>query len=430
MSKKLDIKEAISLTNYKKDIKQNLVCLLTNNYSEPKNKLYLFSRGKGLPNIFLLKIKIPTKFKNNIYDISLLIYFPLNFPLVQPDIFFQKYSSVKINPKSLNYINEETLRINYDTFFKWENNFESFKKLINELSKQFSNNFPIFTLNDKNEEAKNNNLGCILRTDLCKEIELKKTDETNQNNINKIIIKKDGNSLVNNNRINILYSPREKKNKKDFISMFNKNEKDNSLKIDIDNSTNEKMYYSHQKIINTEKKIHNKNNIFNKPESNSDFFDEEISKECLTKLLLLELFPKITKINNLIKSSKEDINKIKTNIMTELNFFKSKEKQTKTVEKYIYLLKKEIKIFNKDDKTNFKNKMNFSDLDSIIEIKNKNIYELKAKEKALEEYILILKKYFEKKNIEFKLAIKLVRNLSRQIFIIKYRYLSLTGENI
>lgn len=88
--------------------------------------------------------------------------------------------------------------------------------------------------------------------------------------------------------------------------MFNKNEKDNSLKIDIDNSTNEKMYYSHQKIINTEKKIHNKNNIFNKPESNSDFFDEEISKECLTKLLLLELFPKITKINNLIKSSKED----------------------------------------------------------------------------------------------------------------------------
>ena len=116
--------------------------------------------------------------------------------------------------------------------------------------------------------------------------------------------------------------------------------------------------------------------------------------------------------------------------MTELNFFKSKEKQTKTVEKYVYLLKKEIKIFNKDDKTNFKNKMNFSDLDSIIEIKNKNIYELKAKEKALEEYILILKKYFEKKNIEFKLAIKLVRNLSRQIFIIKYRYLSLTGENI
>ena len=186
----------------------------------------------------------------------------------------------------------------------------------------------------------------------------------------------------------------------------------------------------HKKIINTEKKIHNKNNIFNKPESNSDFFDEEISKECLTKLLLLELFPKITKINNLIKSSKEDINKIKTNIMTELNFFKSKEKRTKTVEKYIYLLKKEIKIFNKDDKTNFKNKMNFSDLDSIIEIKNKNIYELKAKEKALEEYILILKKYFEKKNIEFKLAIKLVRNLSRQIFIIKYRYLSLTCENI
>ena len=186
INKKLSIKEAISLTDYNNNIKKSLVSFLINNYTGQKNKLYLFTRGKNLPKLFLLKLNIPVKYNKKEYDINILIYFPINFPLIQPEIFFNKNCSTKINPNCLNYIDEETLKINYNTFFKWENNFQSFKNLIKELNKQFNNNFPIFTLNDEFDITKYNNYDCVLREHMCNEIEFNKPN--NVNNVNKNII--------------------------------------------------------------------------------------------------------------------------------------------------------------------------------------------------------------------------------------------------
>ena len=156
INKKLDIKQAIALCGYNNNIKNNLISFLQSNYNNNKNKLYLFERNKNVPKLFLLKLNIPAKYNNNSYDISILIYFPLNFPLAQPDIYFHKYCSVKINPNCLNYIDEETLKINYNKFFKWENTFESFKNLIKEIYKQFNNNFPIFVFENKNKNEEQN----------------------------------------------------------------------------------------------------------------------------------------------------------------------------------------------------------------------------------------------------------------------------------
>ena len=203
--KKLDIKEAISWSSYNDNIKRNLISFLISNYCKPKNELYLFSRGKNLPKIFLLKLIIPARYNNKLYEISLLIYVPVNCPFVQPEIYFHKYCTIKINPKCLNYIDEESLKINYDSFFKWENNFQSFKNLIKALYKQFNINFPIFTLKDPFDESKNINYDCVLRNQLCKEIEFKKNTNLNINqnlNSKKIILKTEGNNSPNINRIN------------------------------------------------------------------------------------------------------------------------------------------------------------------------------------------------------------------------------------
>ena len=435
-SNKLDIKEASSLTSYNENIKRNLVSFLLINYCEPKNKLYLFSRGENLPKIFLLKLVIPAKYCNKIYDINLLIYFPINFPLVQPEIYFHKYCTVKINQKCLNYIDEETLKINYNSFFKWENNFQSFKNLIKTLCKQFNINFPIFTLNEPFDEAKSINNDCVLRTQLCKEIEFKKMSNLNMNqnlNSKKIILKTEGNNSSKINKINIRNSPIARKNKNDEI-MINKTQtinKINNIKINLNDINNNKEGNFINNKNNTEN-ISNKNNMTKKElniKSESDYFDENISKECLTKLLILELYPKIATINNSINSSKNNLINIKSNIMKELNFFKSKEKQTKTIEKSIDLLKKELNS-NINNDSNKKNKINFSNLDSFLKINNKNYYILQAKQKTIEEYLLVIKKNLEKKNIEFKSGIKLVRKLSRQIFYIKYKCFCLTNKSI
>ena len=44
-----------------------------------------------------------------------------------------------------------------------------------------------------------------------------------------------------------------------------------------------------------------------------------------------------------------------------------------------------------------------------------------AKEKVVEEYILIIKKNYEKNNIDFNTAINQIRINSRNIFFIKYK---------
>ena len=399
--KKLDIKEAISWSSYNDNIKRNLISFLISNYCKPKNELYLFSRGKNLPKIILLKLIIPARYNNKLYEISLLIYFPVNFPFVQPEIYFHKYCTIKINPKCLNYIDEESLKINYNIFFKWENNFQSFNNLIKEIYKQFNLNLPIFTLNGKLDESKNNNFDCVLRNNLCKEIEFKQIENKNINSHNKKIIK---NEMNENNKINNIISN---------INNININHNLKKSKTIIDNRN------------------HNENKIINNDEKKDlTPFNENISKESLKKLLILDLYPKISEINYSINDSKNYLNKIKKDIINELNILHMKEKQAKTIEKSMNLITNEINSKDINNNINIKNKINFSNLDSFLKINNKKFYILQAKQKSLEEYLLIIKKNLEKKNIEFKSGITLTRKIAREIFYIKYKCFCLTGTNI
>ena len=172
--KKLNIIDAINLSSYPLNIRRNFIEFLENAYGSQKHKLYLFSRNENAPKIFLFQMQIPAKFNNQSYDISLLVYFPLNFPEIEPEIFFEKIGKVKINPNCTFYIDEDTLKINYSLFFTWEKSLDSFKSLIEELYNQFNIAFPVFNLSDKHnfETDKGSDQGdCVLKKNLCKEIE-------------------------------------------------------------------------------------------------------------------------------------------------------------------------------------------------------------------------------------------------------------------
>ena len=58
-----------------------------------------------------MKIQIPSTFNGQIYDISVLCYFPRNFPNFPDGFYFEKINSVKINLKCIFYVNEENLNI-------------------------------------------------------------------------------------------------------------------------------------------------------------------------------------------------------------------------------------------------------------------------------------------------------------------------------
>ena len=393
IQKKLDIKQAIALCGYNNNIKNSFISFLQSNYNNNKNKLYLFERSKNVPKLFLLLLNIPTKYNNNSYDITILIYFPLNFPLAQPDIYFHKYCTIKINPNCLNYIDEDTLKINYNKFFKWENTFESFKNLIKEIYKQFNQNFPIFVFEDKN---KNENLDkeegdCILKEQCCKEIELRRP-----------IINKN----IQNNTKNVKTQINKNKNK--IIDSFDKKNQQMNVKNIIRNNNNN-------------------NDIIDE----SILYDEDKAKNCLIKLLIFELYPKVNNINISVRNTKNNLEKMKNNIISEIKEFEEIETQRGNIEKSIQLMKNELKNFNiiESNKNIGENKKDFSNLDTLLNIKNKKIYILLSKEKTIEEYILILKKAFEKHLIDLANAMNCVREYTRQIFYIKYKYRNIKNIN-
>ena len=82
--KKLSLEEAVKLTGYLPTIKQDFAKFLASVYGSQKHKLYLFSRNEKSPKLFLLQLQIPANFNRQTYDISLLVYFPINFPKIEP----------------------------------------------------------------------------------------------------------------------------------------------------------------------------------------------------------------------------------------------------------------------------------------------------------------------------------------------------------
>lgn len=384
---KLKIREAINLTNYRLNIRKDFINFLESTYGSQKHRLYLFSRTESAPKIFLLQLQVPVKFNNKSYDISLLVYFPLDFPNLEPEVYLEKIGKVKVNPNCLFYIDQDTLKINYSCFFKWQGTFESFRNLSSELYNQFNMAFPVFNTNDKYEDINEIQGDCYLKKNMCREVEL----------INPIVEK---NKINNNNNID---------NIQKGMNEMNLNNNNVPLKKNIYGKPME------SNEINPGQEAHLVNPYQNKP----PVFDEQKSKQALIKLLQKELYPKINNAIQPISSTYMKLERIKENIHQKLNEIEVVERKEDNIRQVLNNLHKELdftisepKEFERPDVTN---------LDTAVIISNKDYYMKLAREKVIEEYILIVKKNYEKQNIDFSTALNLIRTNTRNIFFLKYK---------
>lgn len=384
---KLKIREAINLTNYRLNIRKDFINFLESTYGSQKHRLYLFSRTESAPKIFLLQLQVPVKYNNKSYDISLLVYFPLDFPNLEPEVYLEKIGKVKVNPNCLFYIDQDTLKINYSCFFKWQGTFESFRNLSSELYNQFNMAFPVFNTNDKYEDINEIQGDCYLKKNMCREVEL----------INPIVEK---NKINNNNN----------------IDNFQKGM--NEMNLNNNNVPPKKNIYGkpmESNEINPGQEAHLVNPYQNKP----PVFDEQKSKQALIKLLQKELYPKINNAIQPISSTYMKLERIKENIHQKLNEIEVVERKEDNIRQVLNNLHKELdftisepKEFERPDVTN---------LDTAVIISNKDYYMKLAREKVIEEYILIVKKNYEKQNIDFSTALNLIRTNTRNIFFLKYK---------
>ena len=414
--KKLNIRDAINMTNYPLNKRQDFVKFLENTYGSQKHKLYLFARNETAPKLFLLQLQVPAKFNNQSYDISLLVYFPLNFPEIEPEIFFEKIGKVKINPNCTFYIDEDTLKINYSLFFPWNKAMDSFKSLVAELCNQFNIAFPVFNLSNKNNDDNKDKIDeqsdCVLKLNLCKEIELIKPEiKDDFNNYN-------NNQMNNNNNINNL-----------AMGINNMNLNNNNMKTNIygmpmnpnnnaNNNNNNYRNSDYNKMNNINSDNNNKANANNQNNA-PPVFDENKAKFALINLLKNNLAPKINNALQPITTSYCKLEQIKERIMKKLKDFDVVESKENQIKQTISTLYKDMNFTFTPPKEMEKPDLN--NLESILIISNKDYYLRLAKEKTIEEYILLIKKSYEKQNIDFNTALNLIRINSRNIFFLKYK---------
>ena len=406
-NQKLKLREAINLTNYQLNIRKDFIKFLELTYGSQKHRLYLFSRSESTPKIFLLQLQIPVKFNNKTYDISLLVYFPLDFPNVEPEIYVEKVGKIRINPNCSFYIDEETLKINYGCFYQWQSSFESFRNLIAELYNQFNMAFPVFNDSNKLEDINEIQGDCYLKKNLCKEVELINPiveKSKNKNSINDV--QKGMNELnLNNNQIK--------------TNIYGKPMNDINNKPNNNNNINNNNYNPN---TNMNKNNHGQDNqVINNPYivKNVQVFDENKSKQSLIKLLQKELYPKINNAIQPITSTYIKLEKIKENIHQKLRDIEKVERKEDNIRQTLNSLHKELD-FNMPEQKEFE-RPDMKNLETALIISNKDYYDKLAKEKVIEEYILIVKKNYEKQNIDFNTALNLIRVNSRNIFFIKYK---------
>ena len=406
-NQKLKLREAINLTNYQLNIRKDFIKFLELTYGSQKHRLYLFSRSESTPKIFLLQLQIPVKFNNKTYDISLLVYFPLDFPNVEPEIYVEKVGKIRINPNCSFYIDEETLKINYGCFYQWQSSFESFRNLIAELYNQFNIAFPVFNDSNKLEDINEIQGDCYLKKNLCKEVELINPiveKSKNKNSINDV--QKGMNELnLNNNQIK--------------TNIYGKPMNDINNKPNNNNNINNNNYNPN---INMNKNNHGQDNqVINNPYivKNVPVFDENKSKQSLIKLLQKELYPKINNAIQPITSTYIKLEKIKENIHQKLRDIEKVERKEDNIRQTLNSLHKELD-FNMPEQKEFE-RPDMKNLETALIISNKDYYDKLAKEKVIEEYILIVKKNYEKQNIDFNTALNLIRVNSRNILFIKYK---------
>ena len=406
-NQKLKLREAINMTNYQLNIRKDFIKFLELTYGSQKHRLYLFSRSESTPKIFLLQLQIPVKFNNKTYDISLLVYFPLDFPNVEPEIYVEKVGKIRINPNCSFYIDEETLKINYGCFYQWQSSFESFRNLIAELYNQFNMAFPVFNDSNKLEDINEIQGDCYLKKNLCKEVELINPiveKSKNKNSINDV--QKGMNELnLNNNQIK--------------TNIYGKPMNDINNKPNNNNNINNNNYNPN---INMNKNNHGQDNqVINNPYivKNVPVFDENKSKQSLIKLLQKELYPKINNAIQPITSTYMKLEKIKENIHQKLRDIEKVERKEDNIRQTLNSLHKELD-FNMPEQKEFE-RPDMKNLETALIISNKDYYDKLAKEKVIEEYILIVKKNYEKQNIDFNTALNLIRVNSRNIFFIKYK---------
>ena len=181
-----------------------------------------------------------------------------------------------------------------------------------------------------------------------------------------------------------------------------------------------------------DKKIINNNNNINsinfdikedfKDDTFMNYIKMQVKDVLKEKYLIFKEKFKFDKNYNTLKyyenSMKLNLDKDNTNINE--NPLKKELDKLQEIKNVLNSIEEELKKENQNIKNSNKNKSIFEKCDELIKIKDKKDFELIIMRKTLEDYLIYLKKGYEKKAVSFEDMINQTRMISREIFNIDY----------
>ena len=380
-NKNQEIFSAISLCNYPPNVTDYLITSINQimNYpyvkSQPQYKIKTINNEK----IIAIRIPLDVPFNNKNYDVPIVVFFPNLIPLEPPKIFIEVSKGSAINPK-IKDIEIKTRKIITPILRTWEQN-TSFINILNEIRNSFSNIFPIYKIKKSSQTN----------------TEYNRSKTSNTININNNAVFNIMNNNINNN--NNSGDPFA-----NIASIFSENFMGNN-----NNNANINAFNNNKNNFND-----NKNALLGKEHIVKNILVEEVFDKISSKLI--SEYKKLNQQNKTLNNYKNQFRN--ENEKMEKYFVKKKEIENKCV-KDLYHLNLEIKKYNEYNKKKETNKVTEENCLDFIKVESPEMIKSIANEINNEELIIMIKKGFEKKVINFKDAILATREASRNLFVNK-----------
>ena len=379
-NKNQEIFSAISLCNYPPNVTDYLITSINQimNYpyvkSQPQYKIKTINNEK----IIAIRIPLDVPFNNKNYDVPIVVFFPNLIPLEPPKIFIEVSKGSAINPK-IKDIEIKTRKIITPILRTWEQN-TSFINILNEIRNSFSNTFPIYKIKKSSQTN----------------TEYNRSKTSNTININNNAVFNIMNNNINNNNTGDPFA--------NIASIFSDNFMSNN-----NNNANINAFNNNKNNFND-----NKNALLGKEHIIKNILVEEVFDKISSKLI--SEYKKLNQQNKTLNNYKNQFRN--ENEKMEKYFVKKKEIENKCV-KDLYHLNLEIKKYTEHNKKKETNKITEENCLDFIKVESPEMIKSIANEINNEELIIMIKKGFEKKVINFKDAILATREASRNLFVNK-----------
>lgn len=385
---------AIKMTSYPKYLLDFIKNFLIDNYSD--NDMATVYLIKDKENIFVIEYVLTLELNGRKYKVYVLVYLPILFPNYPPEFYIEKTTqNLGLNKFYNEKISWPEFKINLDSFLKFDPNTNNIGEIIDNLVINFTQEFPIYKDNSSINKYLANTGKCYLQ----------------KNKANKVIIPKKTKGYYNNNSINRPF-PNSNNN-------YNKSR---------DNFNNNYNYNNNNRNNNGQNKYDNvKIEKFN---DNKDEFTDKTFLDFIRKQAkdIVEYNYMEFKEKHNFEENKKKLNTLKEGINQRLNDgsiygkndqLKSRLQTLKNIKGKLELIEKNINQEINELKNN-DNKSFFDKFEENVNVKNQKDLEYLAKIKEMEDYLVYLKKGYERKIVSFEDMLNVTRGISREIFNLNY----------